>query len=172
MPGRPATAIAFLFAGGFHPHAGPPPRPMPALTAALSAVAVAPQLTASDPDCFHWRVTTTHAPGTHANHQQTATLCNSTGCPLVFRLAVRGHFELVAAVPSVEQDYDAFRCVVLARPVICSLLMHIPGAGCWPVQCQALSGDLMLFDQHTARCVLCAAATEACWAATACQPRP
>jgi hypothetical protein len=79
---------------------------MPALTAALSAVAVAPQLTASDPDCFHWRVTTTHTLGTHANHQQTATLCNSTGCPLVFRLAVRGQFELVAAVTSVEQDYD------------------------------------------------------------------
>lgn len=86
---------------------------MPALTAVLSVVAVTPQLTPSDPDCFRWRVTTTHDPSTHTSYLQTATLCNSTGCPLVFRLAVEGAFELMAAVPSVEQDVDAFRCAVL-----------------------------------------------------------
>jgi hypothetical protein len=84
---------------------------MPVLSAALSAVVVvAPQLLPSDPDSFCWRVTTTHDPSTHASYLQTATLCNNTGCPQVFRLAVQGPFQLVAAVPSVVQDADAFRC--------------------------------------------------------------
>lgn len=83
------------------------------LTAALSAAAVAPQLSAADPDLFSWCVTTTHDPSTHPSYLQTATLCNHTGCPQVFRLAVEGPFQLVAAVPSVAQDGDAFRWVEL-----------------------------------------------------------
>lgn len=105
----PPAAI-LLPPGGFHSFAGPPLTPMPALSAALSAVVVAPQLLPADPDSFCWRVTTTHDPSTHASYLQTATLCNATGCPQVFRLAVQGPFQLVAAVLSVVQDADAFRC--------------------------------------------------------------
>lgn len=99
---------------------------MPALSAALSAVVVAPQLLPADPDSFCWHVTTTHDPSTHASYLQTATLCNATGCPQVFRLAVQGPFQLVAAVPSVVQDADAFRCELCCCPAcICGVLQLV-----------------------------------------------
>lgn len=90
------------------------------LTANLRAKTVAPRLTPadSDPDTvFLWRCTTSYSSSSSNSRQylQTATLCNDTGCPQAFALSLEGPFVLVAAVPSVMQDPDAFRCVRVAH---------------------------------------------------------
>lgn len=101
-----------MCAGGFHANAAPPLLPIPNLTVNLSATAVAAQLTPDDPDCLNWTVWSTQDPASHASYKHTVTLCNTAGCPLVFQLGTEGPFELVAAVPSVVQDPDAYRQAV------------------------------------------------------------
>lgn len=112
-------------AGGFHPHAARPPSSIPALTVNLSAQAAVPQLTPADPDCFVWTCSCAVDPRTHASYLQVATLCNTTGCPLVFGLGVVGPFRLVAVVPSVDQDLDAFRLGMMGEGTTC--IKHAAG---------------------------------------------
>ena len=92
-------------AGSYHAHAAPPPWPLPELCVHLTAEAVLPALTPTEPDALVWECPAVDAAAAiHPSYTHTLTLSNNTRCPLAFGLSTEGPFTLLGAAASVPQD--------------------------------------------------------------------
>ena len=79
--------------GGFHPHAGPPSRPLQPLKVSLSAEVIQPSLEPEFPDTtdsLRFMCHATHNPSRHPSYRQTIVLTNMHSCLLRFAVSMAG----------------------------------------------------------------------------------
>lgn len=79
--------------GGFHPHAGPPSRPLQPLKVSLNAEVIQPSLEPEFPDTTYslrFMCHATHNPSRHPSYRQTMVLTNMHSCLLRFAVSMAG----------------------------------------------------------------------------------
>jgi hypothetical protein len=114
------TEKEVFFEGAFHPHAGPPPTPILPLRVALSGTCQPAMLNPDQLDTLYWTVHRIHNAATHSSFAHTVTLSNTGRCPLAFKLAVEGPFQLIEATTSVPQLPERFEGSTFFTPTVAS----------------------------------------------------